>query len=81
MYLFINDIIMLLCPSHVIHVTAEEMYCAGLKKVGREYITHVIVEQRLLCKWQTASTFAPYEADLCKIRSVFIQFVCILKHV
>jgi hypothetical protein len=42
---------MLLCPSHVIHVTAEEeMHCAGFIKVGRGFIAHVRLEQSFLCK-------------------------------
>ena len=46
---------MLLCPSHVIHVTVEEeMYCAGVIKVGRGFIAHdVRLEQSLLCKWHS----------------------------
>jgi len=68
---------MLLCPSHVIHMTVEEkMYCAGIIKVGRGFITHVRLEQCLLCNGVYSS---PQEADLWKIRSVFIHFVYVLQ--
>jgi hypothetical protein len=62
LYLYINDIIMLLCPSHVIRVTAEEeMYCAGFIKVGRGFIAHMRLEQSFLCNCVYSS---PHEADL-----------------